>query len=294
MLPPLNQIAALTSYAEQSVVVTPTSPDLLPLLTACRASSVAISLGISERVEHGYTLFNSQLHIDTTGALLGVHRKLQPTYVERAVWAQGSGHTLRTWRTSAGYNLGGLACWEHTMNGARQALIQSAQHLHAAAWPALSTMAGFEKVADAQIEALTAQVFVVCASTFVDDACLRWMDATLGPQDLLKPGGGWSAVIHPFCTFLAGPHTGPDEKLVAADVDLAELAAVKVWVDAAGHYRRPEVLDFRVDRTPRWEDDRRVAGGSASGASDAVEAAVEGGGASGREMAGGAGGALAL
>lgn len=157
-------------------------------------------------------------------------------------------------------------------------------------------MAGFEAVADAQIEALmkahalTAQVFVVAASNFVDDGCLRWMEATLGPQDLLKRGGGWSAVVHPFCTFLAGPHTGAEEKLVAAEVDLAQLAAVKVWVDAAGHYRRPEVLEFRVDRSPRWEDDRRAAGGSAAGASHAVEAAVESGEASGREVGGVAGG----
>ena len=86
------------------------------------------------------------------------------------------------------------------MNGARQALITQKEHIHAGAWPALSTMAGFEAVADAQIEglmkahALTAQVFVITASNYVDDSCLNWMKENLGEQDLVKAGGGWSSV----------------------------------------------------------------------------------------------------
>ena len=171
------------------------------------------------------------------------------------------------------------------MNGARQAMITDAQDVHAAAWPGLSTMSGFEAGGDSQIEALmkahamTAQVFVICASNYVDDSCLAWMRDNLGEQDLVKRGGGWSAVIHPFCLFLAGPQTGEEEKLLSAEVDLAQLAAVKVWVDAAGHYRRPEVLSFGVDKTPRWDDDVRVAGGD-NGREDVVEKAVESGQAS--------------
>lgn len=282
-------MSALAQYASQSLVVSASSPEIAVLTNACRSSFVAISLGISERVEGGYTLFNSQLHIDTTGAILGVHRKLQPTYVERAVWAQGGGHTLKTWRTEGGYNLGGLCCWEHTMSGARQALIEDMQHVHAAAWPALSTMAGFEAGADAQIEALmkahalTGQVFVVCASNYVDKTCIEWMAKNLGEQDLVKRGGGWSAVIHPFCVFLAGPHTGEEEKLVTAEIDLKELAAVKVWVDAAGHYKRPEVLKFNFNRGAIWEDDKRIVGSRQSREdvnADAVEKMVERGEAS--------------
>lgn len=63
--------------------------DLREVMKAYKTQKVAICLGISERVEDGYTLFNSQVFIDRDGSILGVHRKLQPTYVERAVWAQG-------------------------------------------------------------------------------------------------------------------------------------------------------------------------------------------------------------
>ncbi|KAF5586420.1 nitrilase [Fusarium pseudocircinatum] len=262
--PPLQQVGALAKYADESVVVQD-GDEIARISAACRRTGVAISLGISERIAQGYTLFNSQVNIDANGTLLGVHRKLQPTYVERSVWAQGGGHTLRTYKLTASgrpFNLGGLCCWEHTMNGARQALITQHEHIHAGAWPALSTMAGFEAVADSQIEALmkthalTAQVFAITASNYVDDTCLEWMDKNLGKQEFVKAGGGWSAVIHPFCSVLAGPHTGAEEKLVKAEVDLSQLGQVKVWVDAAGHYSRPEILKFSFDDQPLWADEK--------------------------------------
>lgn len=260
--PPLKQVGALAKYAEESVVVEHNGEDMSAVQDACRRTGVAINLGISERIAGGHTLFNSQVTVDSDGSILGVHRKLQPTYVERMVWAQGNGSTLRNWPLSLGYNLGGLACWENTMNGARQALITQGQHIHAGAWPALSTMAGFEAVADAQIEALmkahalTAQVFVITASNYVDDTCLDWMKDNLGEQSLVKAGGGWSSVLHPFCAFLAGPHTGAEEKLVQGEVDFSQMGVVKVWIDAAGHYQRPEILQFGFDSRPHWADEK--------------------------------------
>lgn len=207
------------------------------------------------------TLFNSQVFIDTDGTILGVHRKIQPTFAERYLWGQGDGWMLRTFDTKAGYKLGGLCCWEHTINGARQALIADNQHVHAGAWPSLSTLAGFEDVADAQIEALmkthalTGQVFVICASNYVDETCLRWLREHLGEIDLVKAGGGWSAIIHPFCAYLAGPVTGEREELLTAEIDLSQLEGVKMWLDGAGHSSRPEILQFSVDRRPVWADE---------------------------------------
>ncbi|KAI3317678.1 carbon-nitrogen hydrolase [Xylariaceae sp. AK1471] len=219
-----------------------------PVSKACPPSvdaqaGVAINLGVSERMIDGHTRFNSQVTIDGDGAILGVHRKLQPTYVERMVWAQGgtaprcaTGHSLSRW---VGIISAGWRAWENTMNGARQALITQNEHIHAGAWPALSSMVGFEDVADAQIEALmkahalTAQVFVVTASNYVDETCLRWMRENVGEQDLVKAGGGWSAVLHQFCAFFAGPHTGAEE------------------MDAGQRF-----CSFVFDNRPHWADEK--------------------------------------
>ncbi|ROW13018.1 hypothetical protein VPNG_05906 [Cytospora leucostoma] len=312
--PPLDQIPALAQYARQSVVCSPPDACVRAVQDACRAAGVTVSLGVSERVAGGHTLFNSQVTIEAaTGDVLGVHRKLQPTLAERYVWAQGDGSTLRVWRVGVdddddnndyddyddnsvdngvesggvgvrvgedgeqpqrnerrrasgdddsgkkSYNLGGLCCWENTLNGARQALIEADQHVHVGAWPALSTVRGFDRgVADAQIEALTrahaltAQAFVLCAADHVDGACLEWMRGNLGEQGVVGEGGGWSAVVHPFCSYLAGPHTGGEDRLVAAEVDFGDLGPVKVWIDGNGHYKRPEVLEMRVERKSLW------------------------------------------
>jgi len=265
--PPLKQVSAIVQYAEQSVVIQGRcAPEISSICDACRDCGVAISLGVSERVAGGYTLFNSQVNIDTDGRILGVHRKLQPTYVERAIWAQGSGATLKTYKCRDGYNLGGLCCWENCMQLARQALVEQNEHIHAAAWPALSTMAGFEDTANSQIEALMkshalmCQTFVICSSSYVAETCLAWMERNLGKQDLVKSGGGWSSIIHPFCKVLAGPQEGDKECLVDAEINLGELAAVKVWIDAAGHYKRPEVLGLVIDKKALWRDEQGLEG----------------------------------
>lgn len=256
---PLDQQTALAEYIEQSVEVP--GPEIERLQVAARRAGVSVVMGVSERLRNGNTLFNSQVFIDSDGTLLGVHRKLQPTYVERIVWAQGSGHTLRAFDSSLG-KLGGLACWEHTMNLARQELIRQGIQVHAAAWPGLSTMAGFEQVADIQIDAmmkthaLTAQCFVLSAGNPVDKTCLDWMERKIGPQSKVKEGGGWSAVIHPFCAYLGGPHTGLEEKLVVGEIDLDHIRGVKVWVDAAGHYARPEMLRMSVNKQGMWPDEK--------------------------------------
>lgn len=278
---------ALALYAEESVVVEPNGKDMAPIQVACRRSGVAICLGVSERMAGGHTLFSSQVVVDAEGSIRGVHRKLQPTFAERLVWAQGDGSSLAVWPLRSGgnvgpsFNLGGLICWEHAMDGARQALVAQHETVHAAAWPALMAVPGFERAGNAQVEALVrahalaAQAFVVAAGSFVDNACLTWMRDTLGEQNLVRPGGGWSAIVHPFCFHIAGPHTAADERLVQAVIDKQDLSEVKVWIDSAGHHGRPEILQFGFDDRPHWPDEKkadwfqgRAMQGQAAGAAD--------------------------
>lgn len=109
----------MPDYMEQSVRMD--GPEVATIGAACREAGVAVCLGVSERAPDGSnTLFNSQFFWDKSGVLALVHRKLMPTFMERSVWSRGSAHTLRTLKMDAGFNLGGLICWEHTMPLARQ------------------------------------------------------------------------------------------------------------------------------------------------------------------------------
>jgi len=252
--PPLIQTGLNRAYQDQSVEAS--GPELQIIQEAARQNGVAVVMGASERREGGRTCYNSVFFIEADGTLLGVHRKLQPTYAERYLWGQGDGSTLSVFAMRSG-RVGALACWEHTMNLARQALIEQQAEIHAGLWPSLSTLAGFDQVANLQIEAmmknhaLTGQCFVICASSPVSQQMLDFMEQNLGPQQLMTAGGGWTAIIHPFAAVMAGPVSGESEQLVTAEIDLDNLKDVKLWVDTTGHYARPDVLQLLVDRRAR-------------------------------------------
>jgi nitrilase len=254
LYPPLLQADANTAYQDQSIELE--SPELKLVREAAREAGVMTVIGLSERRKGGRTCYNTMAFIEADGSLLGFHRKLKPTYAERYIWGEGDGSTLRVFPAALG-RIGGLACWENTMNLARQALIEQDEEIHAAAWPSLSTMVGFDQIANAQIEAmmrnhaLTGQCFVISASSPVSAEMLAYLDRTMGPQNLLAAGGGWSAVVHPFASIVAGPVSGETECLVTADIDLDDIKNVKMWLDTTGHYARPDVLRLLHDRSAR-------------------------------------------
>lgn len=250
--PPIIQPGLHLRYHAASVTVP--GPEIDRVSEVARDHRMVVVLGVNERV--GGSLYNTQVVIGDDGVLVGLHRKLQPTFAERTVWDQGDASTLKVWDTSVG-RLGGLVCWEHTMNLARHALIAQGEEIHAGSWPSLSTLVGFADVFDQQVEAMsrnhaiTGQCFVIVAQNPVTQEMLDVMQDALGPQDFLTAGGGWSAVIHPMTPYLAGPHTGEQETLVVADIDLDDIAGVKIFVDSTGHYSRRELLQLVVDDEPK-------------------------------------------
>jgi nitrilase len=249
--PPLIQAELNTRYQQQSVLAD--GPEMAAIADASRQSGVTVVMGLSERRQAGRTCHNSAAFVTPENGLIGMHRKLQPTYAERYIWGQGDGSGLIAPDTPVG-RISALCCWEHTMNLARQSMIEMQAEIHAALWPSLSTMAGFDEIANLQIEAmmrnhaLSGGCFVISASSPVTQEMLDFMETALGPQDFLKVGGGWSTVIHPFTASLVEPHSGTEEKLVAVTVDLDDIDSAKLWLDGTGHYARPEILKLVVDR----------------------------------------------
>src|SRR4029079_9264373 len=151
---PITQLPMNVRYAAESVEVP--GPEIKSIQQAARRAGTYVVPGVTARrariyeslvfsEREGGTLYNTQVTFEDGGRLLGKHRKLQPTFAERFIWAQGDGSTLHVFDTPIG-KLGGLICWEHSMNLARHALILKGIEIHAASWPAYSTLAGFTEV----------------------------------------------------------------------------------------------------------------------------------------------------
>lgn len=223
------------------------------LADAAGRAGAYVVMGVNERA--GGTLYNTLLYFDDQGSLIGRHRKLQPTHAERMIWGKGDSSDVFVLDTRYG-RLGGLICWEHTMDLARYALTLMGEQIHVAAWPAVSAITHdpasgiFDSITEAAAKhhALAGQTFVINVQSRVDEDAVSKLGWD-GQPDMLRVGGGWTAIIGPDGQIIAGPQRD-DEAIIYADIDLADIVPVKRACDSAGHYARPDVFCFGVRPAP--------------------------------------------
>src|SRR5262245_31395775 len=79
---------------------------------AARDHQIRLVTGVIER--HGGTLYCTAVIIGPDGRLLGKHRKVMPTAMERVIWGSGDGSTLHVVPTMLG-RIGAVICWENYM-----------------------------------------------------------------------------------------------------------------------------------------------------------------------------------
>ena len=62
-----------------------------------KEQQINVYVGVMERAKDrgGHSLYCSLVYINEHGNIGSIHRKLQPTYEERLVWAQGDGNGLK-------------------------------------------------------------------------------------------------------------------------------------------------------------------------------------------------------
>lgn len=232
-------------YAAEAVCIE--RGDLEPLTTVCREKAVAVVVGIVERPldRGGSSVYCSFVYIDATGTIRNVHRKLQPTYEERLVWAPGDGHGLRTFPIE-GFQLGGLNCWENWMPLPRAALYGQGETLHVAIWP------GNTQNTDVLTRFLAREGRSYCISVCglmrrsdVPEGTPHYGLITGALPDMSADGG--SCIANPDGSWLIEPISG-EETIVYADLDPREVLRERQNFDPSGHYSRPDVTRLEVDR----------------------------------------------
>ena len=207
---------------------------------------VVLVLPINERVERGAgqgTLYNSILTINSDGVMINHHRKLIPTYTERIIWGAGDGAGLQAVDTGVG-RVGGLVCWEHWMPLARQAMHESSEQIHIAAWPTVKDML---QVASRHY-AHEGRTFVLAAGSVLQAKHIPPQLTIAGdiqPEDYVQRGG--SAIIAPDGSYLVEPVYN-EESILTAELELDMIIRESMALDVTGHYSRPDVFNLSIER----------------------------------------------
>jgi nitrilase len=222
--------------------------DLQPVQDAATKHGITIVIGINERDSQfsGTTLFNTVVVIGPDGALLNRHRKLMPTNPERMVWGMGDASGLRVVNTPAG-RLGALICWENYMPLARYALY--AQDIEIYVAPTWDT--GESWLATMRHIAKEAGCWVIGTATAIQGSDLP---PNFPERDKLYKEDEWindgdAVVIKPMGAIAAGP-LNRQKGILYAEIDVETARRARRSLDVSGHYSRPDIFSFTVDRKP--------------------------------------------
>lgn len=202
-----------------------------------------VIIGVIER--EGGTCYCTVLFFGPDGTMLGKHRKLMPTALERMIWGFGDGSTLTVVDSPYGV-IGSVICWENYMPMLRMAMYAKNIALYCA--PTADDRDTW--LPSMQHIALEGRCFVLSACQFIRKKEFpESVRVSLGdsPDAVLMRGG--SAIISPLGGVLAGPYF-EGETILTADLDLKEIGRGKFDFDVTGHYCRPDIFRLIVNEAP--------------------------------------------
>lgn len=222
--------------------------DLQTAQDAAAKHGLTIVVGINELDSQfsGTTIFNTVVVIGPEGRILNRHRKLMPTNPERMVWGMGDASGLRVVDTPAG-RLGSLICWESYMPLARYALYAQDIDIYVApTWDAsdswLATMRHIAKEAGCWV---IGTATALQGRDLPDDFPER--DKLFDAEEWINDGN--AVVVKPMGAVVAGP-LSRDKNILYAEIDKEDARRARRSLDVCGHYSRPDIFSFSVNRRP--------------------------------------------
>ena len=231
-------------------------PEVAALAEAARDAGAFVVIGVNERDPYSMgTLYNSLVFLSDEGELLGVHRKLVPTWAEKLTWGGGDGSSLRVYETSIG-RLGGLACGENTNTLARFALLAQGENVHTANYIALPTApADYDMVEAIKVRAMAhsfeGKVFTIVACSAITPEIVDAVAHDDVSRTMLeRPHSAVSCIVGPDGR-LIGDALIDQEGIVYGDIDLNRCIQPKQMHDIIGHYNRFDVFSLHVNREPQ-------------------------------------------
>jgi nitrilase len=256
-----------TIYIKNSLKVD--SPEMQAIAACAKEHNIAVMLGFSENDNN--SLYISQALISANGEIIMRRRKVKPTHMERTVFGDGSGNSLRNVVAVPGVGrVGALACWEHTQPLLKYHTYLQREDIHVAAWPPLDPHPGGPALWSMSTEgcASLSQTYAVESASFVLHCTAVFTEkgieamGTKGGALFTAPGGGCSAVFGPDGRRLVGGEgSSTEEKMLVIDLDMDLILASRQFVDCSGHYSRPDLLWLGVDDSEKRHRIAREDGG---------------------------------
>jgi len=216
------------------------------LCQAAKSAGIHVVMGMNERNSEASnsSLYNTLLFIDDKGKIMGKRRKLMPTGGERLIWAQGDGSTLQVFNTPFA-KLGGLICWENYMPLARNAMYAGGTQILAA--PTWDKSENWQHSIKHIAREGGMYIVSCCMAIRMTDIPDRYEFKNSYPEGRDWINSGNSFIVNPKGEIIAGPLESKEE-IIYAEVDLNLITEAKRMFDVVGHYARPDVFKFEVNR----------------------------------------------
>lgn len=232
------------------------SEEIQRIRDTAKKCGINVVIGMNEKdpIKVG-TLYNTNLTIGHTGELLGVHRKLVPTWAEKLTWTGGDGSSLKVHQTSIG-GLGNLACGENTNVLARFTLLAQGEQVHIANYiglpvaPVSYNMAEAIKIR-AAAHSFEGKVFTIVSCSTVTEEIIQLFEKE-APQcrELFeRKNSTFTGFLDPNGQVIGEPLID-DDGIVYADIDLADSIQPKQMHDVVGHYNRFDIFELKVNNKP--------------------------------------------
>ena len=210
------------------------------LCNIAKKYKILTSIGVIEK-DNG-TLYCTALIISKKGELLGKHRKIMPTAMERLIWGFGDGSTLPVIDTNIG-KIGSVICWENYMPLMRMAMYSKGIQLYCA-----PTADDRDTWISSMIHtALEGRCFVFSSCQYLlREDCPDYYNPIQGDKNGTVIMKGGSCIIDPLGKIIAGP-LRDKAGILTAKIDLNEIIKAQYDFDVKGHYSRPDIFKLNVN-----------------------------------------------
>ena len=261
----------MADLQDNSVVVN--SEDTDKLGRAARDAGAYVVMGCNELDDRvgSRTLFNSLVYIGKDGEVMGRHRKLIPSFIERIWWGRGDARDLQVFDTDIG-RIGGQICWENHIVNITAWFIAQGVDIHVAVWPGLWNCGGVgsesfiyaghdiarcDLIPATRERAFSGQCYVLSSNNILRNDAIpddfpfkdKMTYGGDGQGDFVGWACGGSHIVGPTSEYLVEP-TFDKETILYADLFAKNIKVVKSVFDSLGHYARWDLVNLTTPPQP--------------------------------------------